>query len=117
MFFFFKQKTAYEITEGDWSSDVCSSDLPRCAASQNSGMDPVGEREAHGSRREGTSDRRDVPGEEDEYEGATHHVEERDRTEPASFEDRHPPGGDTHADTHDEIEHEELDADARDVLR
>src|ERR1051325_11958977 len=26
--FFFKQKTAYEITYGDWSSDVCSSDLP-----------------------------------------------------------------------------------------
>src|SRR5213079_2683564 len=26
-FFFFKQKTAYEITTGDWSSDVCSSDL------------------------------------------------------------------------------------------
>src|ERR1051325_5108473 len=24
---FFKQKTAYEITYGDWSSDVCSSDL------------------------------------------------------------------------------------------
>src|SRR5213595_4078660 len=29
LFFFFKQKTAYEITEGDWSSDVCSSDLSR----------------------------------------------------------------------------------------
>src|SRR6059036_2773292 len=27
LFFFFKQKTAYEITYGDWSSDVCSSDL------------------------------------------------------------------------------------------
>ena len=27
--FFFKQKTAYEIGTGDWSSDVCSSDLPR----------------------------------------------------------------------------------------
>ena len=27
-FFFFKQKTAYEIGTGDWSSDVCSSDLP-----------------------------------------------------------------------------------------
>ena len=27
MFFFFKQKTAYEIKECDWSSDVCSSDL------------------------------------------------------------------------------------------
>src|SRR5215467_9417119 len=26
VFFFFKQKTAYEI-QGDWSSDVCSSDL------------------------------------------------------------------------------------------
>ena len=25
--FFFKQKTAYEIPVGDWSSDVCSSDL------------------------------------------------------------------------------------------
>eukprot|EP01043_Picozoa_sp_COSAG02_P118428 COSAG02_NODE_55017_length_293_cov_0.448454_1_plen_29_part_10 len=24
--FFFKQKTAYEISECDWSSDVCSSD-------------------------------------------------------------------------------------------
>ena len=24
---FFKQKTAYEIMSGDWSSDVCSSDL------------------------------------------------------------------------------------------
>ena len=28
-FFFFKQKTAYEIGTGDWSSDVCSSDLTR----------------------------------------------------------------------------------------
>ena len=28
-FFFFKQKTAYEIGTGDWSSDVCSSDLKR----------------------------------------------------------------------------------------
>src|SRR3546814_16146080 len=27
MFFFFKQKTAYEVRISDWSSDVCSSDL------------------------------------------------------------------------------------------
>src|SRR6056297_3142015 len=27
-FVFFKQKTAYEILRSDWSSDVCSSDLP-----------------------------------------------------------------------------------------
>src|SRR3546814_7315055 len=35
-FFFFKQKTAYEMRISDWSSDVCSSDLaaeiaPKCA--------------------------------------------------------------------------------------
>src|SRR3546814_16508858 len=30
-FFFFKQKTAYEMRISDWSSDVCSSDLPRPA--------------------------------------------------------------------------------------
>src|SRR3546814_14060094 len=41
MFFFFKQKTAYEMRISDWSSDVCSSDLagerrraPRCAERQ-----------------------------------------------------------------------------------
>src|SRR3546814_19220912 len=28
-FFFFKQKTAYEMRISDWSSDVCSSDLQR----------------------------------------------------------------------------------------
>src|SRR3546814_6218503 len=28
LFFFFKQKTAYEMRISDWSSDVCSSDLP-----------------------------------------------------------------------------------------
>src|SRR3546814_7854484 len=27
MFFFFKQKTAYEMRISDWSSDVCASDL------------------------------------------------------------------------------------------
>src|SRR3546814_19121161 len=29
VFFFFKQKTAYEMRISDWSSDVCSSDLLR----------------------------------------------------------------------------------------
>src|SRR3546814_4912019 len=28
MFFFFKQKTAYDMRISDWSSDVCTSDLP-----------------------------------------------------------------------------------------
>src|SRR3546814_3218333 len=31
-FFFFKQKTAYEMRISDWSSDVCSSDLAHDAA-------------------------------------------------------------------------------------
>src|SRR3546814_2399814 len=31
-FFFFKQKTAYEMRISDWSSDVCSSDLLALAA-------------------------------------------------------------------------------------
>src|SRR3546814_2678597 len=31
-FFFFKQKTAYEMRISDWSSDVCSSDLGRRVA-------------------------------------------------------------------------------------
>src|SRR3546814_19253882 len=30
LFFFFKQKTAYEMRISDWSSDVCSSDLNGC---------------------------------------------------------------------------------------
>src|SRR3546814_982697 len=30
-FFFFKQKTAYEMRISDWSSDVCSSDLEHLA--------------------------------------------------------------------------------------
>src|SRR3546814_9183800 len=37
MFFFFKQKTAYELRIIDWSSDVCSSDLKtdNCLYSQD----------------------------------------------------------------------------------
>src|SRR3546814_4171533 len=31
VFFFFKQKTAYEMRISDWSSDVCSSDLAKGA--------------------------------------------------------------------------------------
>src|SRR3546814_7101431 len=46
-FFFFKQKTAYEMRISDWSSDVCSSDLggnPEHIAAQelrSRGLSPV----------------------------------------------------------------------------
>src|SRR3546814_9318425 len=33
-FFFFKQKTAYEMRISDWRSDVCSSDLAAAEAGQ-----------------------------------------------------------------------------------
>src|SRR3546814_17070688 len=37
-FFFFKQKTAYEMRISDWSSDVCSSDLvPRHVPGRSAG--------------------------------------------------------------------------------
>src|SRR3546814_8102579 len=35
LFFFFKQKTAYEMRISDWSSDVCSSDLKRDGAADD----------------------------------------------------------------------------------
>src|SRR3546814_13823646 len=38
-FFFFKQKTAYEMRISDWSSDVCSSDLLRTRQGRKGGND------------------------------------------------------------------------------
>src|SRR3546814_1496724 len=43
-FFFFKQKTAYEMSISDWSSDVCSSDLGiigRAVRTQSRGRVPA----------------------------------------------------------------------------
>src|SRR3546814_10213864 len=44
MFFFFKQKTAYEMRISDWSSDVCSSDLlcRDAGAREGAGAPPAG---------------------------------------------------------------------------
>src|SRR3546814_8558723 len=39
IFFFFKQKTAYEMRISDWSSDVCSSDLHDGAEADDEGQD------------------------------------------------------------------------------
>src|SRR3546814_5394250 len=41
-FFFFKQKTAYEMRISDWSSDVCSSDLLVRDAGSAEELDGVG---------------------------------------------------------------------------
>src|SRR3546814_9690805 len=45
VFFFFKQKTAYEMRISDWSSDVCSSDLWRVAVWRPS--ESVGAKRSH----------------------------------------------------------------------
>src|SRR3546814_13062485 len=42
-FFFFKQKTAYEMRISDWSSDVCSSDLKGRFIYYVGPVDPVGD--------------------------------------------------------------------------
>src|SRR3546814_5358329 len=60
VFFFFKQKTAYEMRISDWSSDVCSSDLVEgeaaaglpAAARQSRRSDAVAADEARQGRQE-----------------------------------------------------------------
>src|SRR3546814_8698985 len=41
LFFFFKQKTSYEMRISDWSSDLCSSDLFLLAISQSAADEAV----------------------------------------------------------------------------
>src|SRR3546814_10869493 len=43
-FFFFKQKTAYEMRISDWSSDVCSSDLNLIPEPPEPDTRPAGQR-------------------------------------------------------------------------
>src|SRR3546814_5147041 len=50
LFFFFKQKTAYEMRISDWSSDVCSSDLEVQAAQTRPPAPVPGWRKPAGAR-------------------------------------------------------------------
>src|SRR3546814_4741502 len=61
VFFFFKQKTAYEMRISDWSSDVCSSDLlvPETRKPASVPEDGCGVRAAPGFR--ATGSRNPVP--------------------------------------------------------
>src|SRR3546814_2241104 len=54
LFFFFKQKTAYDMRISDWSSDVCSSDL--------AGVEAVVVYDHHGKRQPNPLFRRLRPG-------------------------------------------------------
>src|SRR3546814_8497899 len=50
VFFFFKQKTAYEMRISDWSSDVCSSDLSLNGAIAGTGFQSIAAFACQGSR-------------------------------------------------------------------
>src|SRR3546814_7127052 len=58
LFFFFKQKTAYEMRINDWSSDVCSSDLYRPSRRHAARM-ARGWRRSYAERRRSTGWHRD----------------------------------------------------------
>src|SRR3546814_10850676 len=60
-FFFFKQKTAYEMRISDWSSDVCSSDLRPCTVGKQ-------HRQREAERRHPVTERRQDHGVEDQNE-------------------------------------------------
>src|SRR3546814_10711410 len=51
-FFFFKQKTAYEMRISDWSSDVCSSDLTVLAEGTRSGLHRLAAYRRHSPRQQ-----------------------------------------------------------------
>src|SRR3546814_5936553 len=50
VFFFFKQKTAYELRISDWSSDVCSSDLQDRTGAEGEGAAFRQRFASHGNR-------------------------------------------------------------------
>src|SRR3546814_14818801 len=52
LFFFYRQKTAYEMRISDWSSDVCSSDLgQRTASSRRAAREDRGSNDTADARR------------------------------------------------------------------
>src|SRR3546814_15337806 len=78
LFFFFKQKTAYEMRISDWSSDVCSSDLEAAYPTQRVARVPTRRthRRAERNRYVGSkAQRRDTTAAREERAG----VSERDR--------------------------------------
>src|SRR3546814_9808755 len=60
IFFFFKQKTAYEVRVSDWSSDVCSSDLG-CGDASAAGAEQVGAGAEHAAAGQRQCRERQVP--------------------------------------------------------
>src|SRR3546814_2094510 len=91
-FFFFKQKTAYEMRISDWSSDVCSSDLPGRATAAARGIHD--RRGGHRRRRAGRRERHPLRPDPAGCRAARHG---RSRALPADAQARRQGAGD-HAD-------------------
>src|SRR3546814_3960615 len=122
-FFFFKQKTAYEMRISDWSSDVCSSDLHQDDDGDAEQQAPVGELDEQvvqpgedGRADDGTGERFDAAEQhhEQRVEGARdRHLDREDRAfgegEEAAGEPRHGAG----EDEGDELQAICVDADGR----
>src|SRR3546814_5253666 len=84
MFFFFKQKTAYEMRISDWSSDVCSSDLGKGEQGAR-----VGDVRKLPDREEGREQRHRDPGEDrDDMRGVEFRVNLRKRLRQQRSEER-----------------------------
>src|SRR3546814_5286594 len=83
LFFFFKQKTAYEMRISDWSSDVCSSDLGEPELQDRLARDHRVENE-HDAGRNQDAERGaalDDPGYHDLVVAAAEQLGQRDRSE------------------------------------
>src|SRR3546814_10572701 len=88
VFFFFKQKTAYEMRISDWSSDVCSSDLRedlKPVADQAPPVTPIGATRPPTNEELTTPDAQAVPARSDEL------LKRSEQREPDDF-DLPPPG-------------------------
>src|SRR3546814_1881186 len=70
LFFFFKQKTAYEMRISDWSSDVCSSDLRHQRRTEGTLQDTVEHERFQRSRHAAQHRREREPRRPDQHHGA-----------------------------------------------
>src|SRR3546814_11906469 len=77
LFFFFKQKTAYEMRISDWSSDVCSSDLRHQRRTEGTLQDTVEHERFQRSRHAAQHRREREPRRPDQHHGAARSEERR----------------------------------------
>src|SRR3546814_6142368 len=98
LFFFFKQKTAYELRISDWSSDVCSSDLLRIQREEMDGPHGIDDGDDPWKARDVEDAQRRQHQEINRHDGP----EQRPHPGGAMFLDQEQPGQDDDGDGKDE---------------